>query len=282
MNSTLPSSEIREIAGHKLTWHRWHPATEKPFQSALFFLHGQGDFGERYQEIAEVFLSQGIAFATCDLPGHGSSPGRRGHIPSWKIVEEVALQGLAEARELVPNKPVGLGGHSVGGLLALYLLGELEESPDYSWISSPLLRPEAGQPAWKYQMLKPLSHLLPSCTVSTGVSADMCRQYLPGESAKDHLHFHNRISLSWGRTLMELAEVVRTQPERLESKMPLLLTQGGKDRICPPEFCKELVDRIQRDDLQLILYPEARHEPFADEGREEVFANLRDWLSKRL
>lgn len=281
MNSTLPSSEVREIAGHKLTWHRWHP-TDKPLKAAIFFLHGQGDYGERYQEIADFLLKQGIAFATCDLPGHGTSSGKRGHVPSLEIVETIATQGLIEARALVPNKPVGLGGHSVGGLLALYLLGELKEEPDFSWISSPLLKPEDGKPAWKNKLIRPLSSLFPSFTISTGVTADMCRQYLPGESETTHLLFHNRISLSWAHALIKLAEVVRTQPERLTSEKPLLITQGGKDPICPAEFCQELVSRIQRDNLQLFIYPKARHEPFADEGREEVFANLGDWLSKTI
>ena len=256
MNSTSPSSEVREIAGHKLTWLRWHP-TDQPLKAALFFLHGQGDYAERYQEIAELCLAQGIAFATCNLPGHGSSPGKRGHIPSLEVVEAVTIQGLAEARSLVPNKPVGLAGHSVGGLLALFLLGELKEEPDFSWISSPLLKPDLDQPAWKSALIGPLARLFPSFTISTGVTAEMCREYLPGESEKKHLLFHNRISLSWTYTLIKLAEVVRTQPERLTSEKPLLVTQGGKDTICPPEFCQELVNRIQRDHLQLILYPKA-------------------------
>lgn len=279
MNSNSPVSEERLIGGYKLTWHRWHPA-DTDFRSALFFLHGQGDFGERYQEVAEFFLGEGIAFATCDLPGHGRSPGKRGHIPSWELIPEIANAGLQEARELVPGKPVGLGGHSVGGLLALYLLGELEPKPDYSWISSPLLRPEAGQPTWKTKLLRPLSTLLPSFTLSTGVSSELCREGFEEDCAGQEHFFHSRISLSWGRTLLELAEVVRTQPERLPPKLPLLLTQGESDRICPPEFCKELVNRLQRENLKLILYPETRHEPFADHCRSQVFADLREWLAK--
>ncbi|MGJ8725627.1 MAG: alpha/beta fold hydrolase [Roseibacillus sp.] len=281
MNSISPSSEEREIAGHRLTWHRWHPEGID-FKAALFFLHGQGDYGERYQEVAEFFLGEGIAFATCDLPGHGRTAGKRGHIPSWELVKEVSDAGMAEARALVPHKPVGFGGHSVGGLLALFLLGELEDKPDFSWISSPLLKPEAGQPHWKYRLLGPLSHLLPSLTLSTGVSPSMCREDFEEELSNSEHQFHSRISLSWGRTLIELAEVVGTQPERLPSPLPIILTQGKSDPICPPQYCEELAHRLQRDDLKLILYPETRHEPFADKCRDKVFDDLRDWLSKTI
>ena len=279
MNSISLSSEEREIAGHRLMWHRWHPEGTE-FKGALFFLHGQGDYGERYQEVAEFFLSEGIAFATCDLPGHGRTGGRRGHVPSWQLVREISAAGMAEARALVPGKPVGFGGHSVGGLLALFLLGELEEKPDFSWISSPLLKPIAGQPLWKYHILRSLSYLFPSFTLSTGTTPNLCRVGPEDEPSMRELYYHRRISLGWGRTLVELAEIVCTQPERLPGPLPIALTQGKSDRVCPSEYCEEFARRLQRDDLKLFLYPDAKHEPFADEAQEEVFTDLREWLHR--
>ena len=281
MNSISPSSEERVIAGHQLTWHRWHPEGTE-FKGALFFLHGQGDYGERYQEVANFFLSEGIAFAVCDLPGHGRSAGKRGHVPSVDLVQEIAVAGMAEARALVPNKPVGFGGHSAGGLLALYLLGELEDKPDFSWISSPLLKPEAKQAHWKHHLLRPFSQMAPSFILSTGVSPDMCRTNFEEKERKTENQFHSRISLSWGLTLIKIGEIVRTQTERLPSPLPIFLSQGKSDPICPPQYCEELTQRLQRSDLELSLYPDTRHEPFADKHKEQVFADLRDWLRRIL
>ena len=140
MNLISPTSELRDVKGHSLMWHKWHPEGMEP-QGSFLLLHGQGDYGQRYNEVADAFLKlQGIIFMVCDLPGHGLSEGKRGHIPSWELAKEVAELALAEGRSLAPNKPAGIGGHSMGGLLALFLLGELEQSPDFSWISSPLLK----------------------------------------------------------------------------------------------------------------------------------------------
>ena len=277
MKSTTPSSEEREVAGRRLIWHRWHPEGTE-FKGALFFLHGHGDYGERYQEVAEFFLSEGIAFATCDLPGHGRSAGTRGHIPSWQLVRDVAEAGMAEARALVPGKPVGFGGHSAGGLLALFLLGELEEKPDFSWISSPLLKPIASQPRWKYHVVRAFSYLLPTFNLSLGANQNLSRDDFFQKFPHIEKHFHQRISLSWGRTLVELAEIVATQPERLPSPLPLILTQGKSDPICPHQYCEEFVRRLQREDLSLHLYPDAPHEPFVHHAREQVFADLKKWL----
>lgn len=281
MNSISPSSEERVIGGHRLVWHRWH-SEEVEYRGALFFLHGQGDFSERYQEVAQFFLNRGIAFSTCDWPGHGRSSGKKGHVPSWQLIREITTQGLAEARALVPGKPVGLAGHSVGGLLALYLLGELDDRPDFAWISSPCLKPDARLPTWRVSLLRILSHLLPSLTISTGVSAEMCRESFEEELInREHL-FHSRISLAWARTLLELAERVRTQPEHIPSPLPLIVTQGEDDQICPPQYCQEFVNLLQRDDLEFKLYPDTRHESFSDKCRETFFADVGDWFDQTL
>ena len=281
MNASTPQSEPVQVGKQDLLWHRWRPPTPS-LRGAFFFLHGQGDYGLRYQEVAEVFLEAGIAFTICDLPGHGLSPGKRGHIPSLDLVQEVARLGLAEARALVPDQPVGFGGHSAGGLLALYLLGELEEQPDFSWVSSPLLQPQANQAGWKYQVLRAFSYLLPQLTLPTGVSGDDCRIDSPEGRPAHYEQFHTRISLQWAQQLITIAGMVRDHPERLPTELPLFLTQGGIDPVCPPSFCQDLASKLTQIKLKTKFYPEGRHEPFSDVCREEVFADLRAWLDETL
>ncbi|MDP0489879.1 MAG: alpha/beta fold hydrolase [Verrucomicrobiota bacterium JB023] len=278
MTSTCHSESVT-VLGRPLEFYRWLPEEEP--RAAFFFLHGQGDFAQRYEEIAQVFLRHGVAFLSCDLPGHGNSTGRRGHVPSLELISQLTRLGLSEAREMSPG-PVGFGGHSVGGLLSLAMLLEVEPAPDFSWISSPILRPDANQPAWKTTCLRPLSHVLPKATVSTRVTAEMCRIPLEGETPTAPLLFHNRISLSWGRTLIDLGRQVRSQPDKLPMATNLLLTQGGKDLICPPQYCDDYAEAIGLPDFRYEYFPGARHEPFADSTKEDFLETLSDWLSQYL
>ena len=38
---------------------------------------------------ADLFRKEGIAFTGVDLPGHGRSEGRRGHIKNYRILDEM-------------------------------------------------------------------------------------------------------------------------------------------------------------------------------------------------
>ena len=279
-----PSSKEETIAGSAITWHLWTPPSGT-FRATFFFLHGQGDHAQRYQEIAEVFIRQGIAFLSCDLPGHGLSAGKRGHIPSLDLVAEIVESGLSKARELSPHTPTGFGGHSVGGLLALHFLTRPNIKPDFSWVSSPLLNAEQGQPGWKPTILLPLSLFLPAITVSTGVqSEDLQRR--PGKKKEVDKGlkslFHNRISLSWGRQLLTLSREVRTQPEKQPSPLPFLLTQGEEDPICPFSICQTFVEQLNNEQMDFFTFPRSLHEPFSDENQEDFRLKLGKWLDKTL
>ena len=170
MKSSLQTSELAIPTGISLPAYLWLPQGDPP-RACFFFLHGQGDFAERYGEIAQIFNSHRVAFFTCDLPGHGQAPGKRGHIQSPDLIAEVISSGLSFLRKNWPHTPIGFGGHSLGGLSALYHLPKLQPQPDFSWVSSPLLHPESREPAWKPFLLKPLSRFFPALTLSTGVTA---------------------------------------------------------------------------------------------------------------
>ncbi len=70
------------------------------------FTHGQGDYAERYVEVLHPFTERGIRCILTDLPGHGRSPGKRGHIRLDQI-DDVIHYNLKLAGKL----PVGIAGH---------------------------------------------------------------------------------------------------------------------------------------------------------------------------
>lgn len=279
--------EDLRVEGLRLHRYVFTPGDGEQVRASAFLFHGQGDYSERYQEVMEVFTRAGVACVLTDLPGHGRSSGRRGHIPGFGIVDAVAESNHERCRELCPPErgPLGLLGHSAGGLMALRELLRHPSRYGFSWISSPLVVPEANQSPLMVALARLASGVLPRLTVSTGVTPGQC--FHEEEGLERTLHdvdplFHSRVSLGWGHAMVEAARETRSRFVTHPPAMPLLLTQGSDDPVCPPRLIRDLLDRTTVPHLEFREFEGALHEPFSDSGKERVFTALEEWLAATL
>ena len=275
------SKENIELDGYCLRRYVFRPDAGVAVRGAAFHFHGQGDFSERYGEILRPFLQNGIACVATDLPGHGYSEGVRGRVPGFEIVDHIAGSNRERCRELCSDNqgPLGILGHSAGGLMALR---EMLQNPDlyaFSWISSPLLHPEATQNPLLALFARLGARLLPGLTVATGVTQDKCsRQPDPWRENGESCLIHARVSIGWGYAMTAAARWIREELKNAPPQLPLLITQGLCDPVCPPEYLHALLEEASLPHLTLHEFPEALHEPFADETREELFHQIASWL----
>ena len=273
------------IDGLRLRRSRFEPDNPAAIRATAIHYHGQGDYTARYDETMEYFTRQGVAVIGTDLPGHGKSEGRRGAVPGFRYVDQIAKDNLRQCGECWPGLPVGITGHSAGGLIALRELVRHPEPYAFSWISSPLLHPDANQSRLLVLLLPLAAGLLPELTVSTRVTAEQClhnevRAAKVAEGAE--LFFHQRVSLGWGREMIEAAAFVRAALLTRPPDFPLLITQGTADQVCPVDLLRRLLERCSISGLRYVEIPDALHEPFADTQRDLVFTALTDWLSETL
>ena len=119
----------------------------------LVFLHGSGS-DARYlarfaRSIAEL---TGVTVVTPDMRGHGAAPGRRGDVDTV-VQQEDDIADIASAlRASKPFKRFLVGGHSIGGGLAIrYASGDRQPRPDallllapYIHRNSPAARADSG------------------------------------------------------------------------------------------------------------------------------------------
>lgn len=260
------------------------PPDSRPTIGAAIMIHGQGDHASRYEEILTPFRERGITCFATDLPGHGKSSGRRGEVPGLAAVDAIVTSDLKRARALCPDGPIGLLAHSVGGLLALRELLERPERYQFAWISSPLIWPERTRHPIIVALLRVLGKLLPGLSLSTGVTTAMCR-HLSDEQDEEHIDtslFHRRISLGWACELIELAQRIRREfPGRVPS-LPVLITQGSADPVCPAPLLRSFLAQADAPNLSHVEFDGLLHEPFADPRREELATAISTWLEKVL
>ncbi len=266
----------------KLKEHAFLPSL--PARGAVIFLHGHGDYSSRYEEILEPFLSRGLHCISTDLPGHGGSPGKRGFVPDLDCIDRIVRSNLTRARDLCPEGPIGLIGHSVGGLLALRELLKPQHDYHFAWISSPLLHPESTRHPLVVAFLRALSKFFPGIALDTGVRGASCRQF------DDELEqekwtcgpFHSQISLRWGCDLITAAREVRRGFALHPAPLPLLFTQGSADPVCSADSLRLFLQASNFPNATHLEFEDQLHEPFVDYDRHKVRAAIGHWLDRIL
>jgi len=272
------------IHGHLLHRFILHPDEGVKVKACGIFYHGQGDYAERYTEVLAPFTDCGIRCVVTDLPGHGYSPGRRGHGGDAEVLDAVITNTLAS----FGNLPYMVMGHSMGGLLAfrhlaLAGLGHLPV-PRWSWINAPLLHPGHGKSPWLIAAVREVAHWFPELTISTGVTSEMCRtsedspEVVKARKALRHKLWHSRISLGWGNVLLAAGTLINESTQTMPRETAILLTQGGADPICPPKFARDFFNRLPQEDKTYREFPDALHELFADDNRQELVDAIAEWL----
>lgn len=259
----------------KLAYRAWPVAG-----AALTFavVHGLGEHSGRYERFAHGMAKFQMATYAVDLRGHGKSDGQRGHVDSWSQWVEDASTFVAHVESQVAGEVVPLG-HSFGGAVMLSAVeaGRLQNAKRFV-LSSPALKLKADVPAWKTGLARLTSAVAPKLALDNEVDpGTISRMPAVVEAYRTDPLVHAKIS---SRTFVEWQLAARRGIEHAaEIKIPLLILAGTADRLIDPAGSGELHRATQaRSELHLL---EGRyHEPFNDEGSEEVFALIAKWLGR--
>ncbi|MGE9267907.1 MAG: alpha/beta fold hydrolase [Verrucomicrobiales bacterium] len=252
--------DVWDPAGHRLQRILVRPEGE--VRAGLLFFHGQGDYAEKYLGVLHPLVARGCALSLTDLPGHGRSPGRRGVVPGYDLIDALQEENLRILRSLTRG-PLGLGGQSMGGHLVLRALAREPERFDFAWAGSPLLRFQ--QPDWMVALLTALGTLFPRLTWPTGVRPEDCALVDAGgadQPPPPDTQGHQRIGLGWARELADELARVEAALRTFPLKTPLLMTQGLADPVTLPAYFQELTAHMPRRP-EVWLIPDGLHELYA-------------------
>ena len=281
MNATA-STAAGDLAS-TLRAHTFPSAGDRPAAGSAIILHGHGDHAARYESVVAPLRQRGITCFGTDQPGHGASPGRRGDIPGTDAIDAMVDRDLARADALdTGTKPI-LIGHSAGGLLAMRELLRHPDTYRAAWISSPLVWPERTRHPVLVPVLLFLGRVLPKLQVGTGVTESMCRHddQRDNDKASNPL-FHSRIVLGWAGTLVTMARQVRRDFPARHPDIPILVTQGDADPVCPVNHLREFLATFEHPQLRYEEFKEVLHEPFADDHSEKVLNTVGNWLDNEV
>jgi len=238
----------------------------------VVLVHGLGEHSGRYRRLIRELNDAGFAVYTFDWPGHGKSPGKRGHTS----VEE-ALEIIDSLIEEIGEKPF-LFGHSLGGLTVIRYAETRPEKIRGVVASSPALAKSPKTPGFMVALAKLLGKIAPGITLSNGLDPNLLSRN--PEAVKRYIEdplVHDRISAKLGRSIFENMELAHREAK--EIKVPVLLLVGTGDVITPPEGARRLFEELTVEDKSLREFEGAYHEIFEDpEWAEDFHRAIVEWL----
>ncbi|WP_203566608.1 alpha/beta hydrolase [Aestuariimicrobium ganziense] len=275
----VPSSD-----GIDLQVYVWEPAAEP--RAIVQVQHGLGEHAGRYKRFAEALTAAGYLVYGADVRGAGRTAqgnyGQYGDLgwPGW--VDDV-VQVNRRIRADHPDVKLVLFGHSMGSFASQHFL--LDHSGD---IDAVVLcgSTEVGGIADMFGADEPadLSSLNAAFEHRTGF------EWLSRDEAEVDAYMADQAN-GWAYAIGRFNDIDKlreaTDPERLSAirdDLPILLISGTADPIAGGGQAIQLVAQRYRDagvnDVEVILYPDARHEILNETNRDEVTQDVLEFLQR--
>jgi len=306
MQST--TTTVTASDGTGLHTHRWLPDGEA--KAVVQIAHGMAEHSARYVRLAEALTASGYAVYADDHRGHGATASKADHgyfadHDGWDAVVADLRAVTDFAREENPGLPLFLLGHSMGSFLSRAYV--IEDSRELSGV---VLSGTAGDPGLLGKAGSAVAHtesrLRGRRHVSTLLDKLTFGQYnaafkpnrtdfdwLSRDDAEVDLYVADELcgnTFTSGFYADLLGGLIRIndrrQVARVRRDLPILVVSGDADPVGDsgkgPRAVAEQFESVGVADVTCTLYPGARHEIFNETNRDEVTADVVEWLDAHL
>jgi lysophospholipase len=270
---------LEGVGGLRLYYRAWEEANAR---AAVMIVHGLGEHGGRYDDVAQHLATNGLSAYALDLRGHGLSEGRRGHVNRFDSYLQDLDRFRREVQGLTDNGvPLFLLGHSMGGLIALRYLEEFDAHLAGGIIVSPWLATTMATPRWKVTIANALNKILPTVPLSTGLNPKhISRDQAVVEAYEDDGSVHSRIT---PRLFAETSIAMGLALQRSDRiRVPVLFLIAGDDHIVDAQRSESFARSLSARNVTVRVYPAFYHEVPNEPERASPLHDLRDWISQRL
>ena len=283
---TLTASDGASIAA----W-RARPAGEA--RAIVQIAHGMAEHAGRYRRLTQRLTGAGYAVYANDHRGHGSSAavhGQGGFGPGGfqSLVDDMAAL-TALAKQETPGRPMVLLGHSMGSFAAQLYLAQHPGALDALVLS--------GTAAQDRLLASLLAGGGPVSLEALNASFEPARtgfDWLSRDPAEVDRYIADplcgfALQDAAMASLFTLGAGAREDPRLalVKGDLPILIISGEVDPVVGPgqAFTQALIDGWRTRGLSNVrhaVYPGGRHEMFNETCRDQVEADLIDWLESAM
>ncbi len=271
---------LNENGDHRVFYQCWLP--EGDLKAVLVVVHGLAEHCGRYMNVVNRFVPLGYGIYGFDFPGHGKSHGKRVYINRFEDYTRTLSTFLDKVRTLHNETPLFLVGHSMGSLVSAVLLTHRQEVFTGAVLSGAgaVKVPDSISSA-TILAGKVFSVVMPKIGLIgldvNGVSSDpsVVRAYV-----EDPLVHTGKTT---ARLAAEILKAMQRFPEEAARiTLPILLLQGGGDKLVDPAGARMLFETVQSSDKTLKMYDGLYHEIFNEPERDQVLGHMEQWLENHM
>lgn len=273
-------------------------------------IHGMAEHAARYARFAKALTAQGYAVYAPDLPGHGKTAlteNDRGHFADrdgWTYVLRAVHEVQRTAQREHARAPVAMLGHSMGGYVLQHYLVRYGDRLDAAIFSG--CTGDLGPTRHVALALMKTEALLLGARHKSALGdqigfKDFARKFKNRRTDFDWLsrdaaevdayvsdpHCGHRCSAKLWCDLLEACGDLATleRLRRMPKKLPVLIVAGARDPACGgergPRALEQNYKRAGLKDVEVKIYPEARHELLNETNRDAVTNDLLVWLNAK-
>ena len=275
-----PKNIIGFIDGYKGTklYYSFYQVPES--RARIIFLHGAGEYSEKYTRFAEWFKSEDIEVGLLDLRGHGRSGGPRCHIDDFN---DYALDLDITIKFFEKNydaKNIFLVSHSLGGLIAIYYSINFHYSLRGIVSCSPCLGLRLKVEPIKGWLANVFYPVLKNIPFSTRIKPKMATHDISFiERFRGDPFIRHTVTASFYVQMAKAMRYVRSHADRFSA--PILILQAGADKICDPKAAENFCKIVNSRDSEFKLYEGFYHEILNEQGKEKAFGDIYNWIKAR-
>jgi len=243
-------------------------------------VHGLAEHSGRYGEVASFFADADIATYALDLPGHGKSDGKRGHIGNFEEYTDALGQLLSLAKQVHPDIPFVLLGHSMGGLIAADFLLQRQSEFVAAVLTGAAIQSPQQPSSIVLFVNRVIAAVAPRFGVlrmdASGISRD---PQVVSDYENDPLVYRGKVTAGLVTALFSAMNRVVVNAESI--RLPMLIMHGSVDSLTAVEGSKLLHDTISSEDKKIVIYDSLYHEILNEPERRKVMGDIQRWLVPR-
>lgn len=263
--------------GLKIIFHSWQPS-DAP-RAVVVINHGVNSHGGQYRWPAEQLAAAGFAVHAIDMRGRGLSEGKRFSIDDVAEYTGDLHQLIGIAKQRHPGLPLFLLGHSAGGVVSCTYALDRQDELNGLICESFAYRVPAPGPV--LAIIKLLGRILPGLPVLKLKNEDFSRD--PQAVAALNSDPLTKGEIQPARTVAALLRATdRMTREFGRITLPVFIMHGTADKATMPIGSQFFHDNAGSSDKTLTLYEGHYHDLLNDIGKEQVMADIVQWISARL